>query len=126
MIILVEKKQTVEESTWRKIAPGKEILVFNSAVSDLEKFIKKYSQIFGINEISDKLNEVKKRMASVTVVNLIVNSTKAHFRGTRPSRDDVVDWIVNTTDTYKKGLFIRYPDIDYAWVFVEVMDAVGL
>jgi hypothetical protein len=57
---------------------------------------------------------------------MIVNSTKVRFRGTKPNRDEIVDWIANTMETYKKGLFTRYPHIDYAWVFTNVMDAVGL
>jgi hypothetical protein len=125
MIILTEKKKDIREKTWGKIVPGKELFVFNSAISDIEKFVKKYNSTFGDDELFDNLGKIKERLASLTAVILIANLTKIHFRGTRPSHDDAVDWIANTIKTYKEGLFIRYPNIDYAWVFSNAMDAAG-
>ena len=125
MIILKEKDSVIREGTWGKLSQEKAFDVFCSAISDLDKFEKKYYSTIGDDELFDAVEVVKNRVASLTAVSLAMGMTKNHFHGTKPTRDIAKDWITNMISNMNKGLLSHFPQVDYAWVFSNAMHAAG-
>jgi hypothetical protein len=126
MIIFVEKGKNIKEGTWSTLPPGKEIITYTAAKSDIALFKRRYYSTFGDDKLFDSLGDVEDRLLELAAVNFVGNQAQA-IKGNISDRTAATVWIKNKLKLCAKLLGVReFSSSTTSWVFHNAMQELGL